>query len=343
MTDFALLPSAERRLIIEQVAARMGILPVIIEKDFWVCWILHRIFETPEMGPAVIFKGGTSLAKVYGAIKRFSEDADLSVTPASLGFNDTDLDEAPSTSMRQKRMKALAKACEERVTLRFQPALEAAIAARLGSPALHLWLRFEIDPLAATPNLWFRYPSALPQAGGYIAKQVKLELGALTNQQPTGNHVIQPMLAEVLGPAFDDFQVPVVVLGLERTFWEKATILHAEFHRPEVQPLRDRIARHYSDVASLWRHPGCAGALASLGILSDVVQHKSRFFASSWASYDTARPGTFHLLPPPHRLRELARDHEAMRPMFLGEEPSFEVLVRQLRENEDALNATREP
>jgi len=342
MTEFALLPSAERRLILEQVAARMGILPVIIEKDFWVCWVLNRIFETPEMGPDVVFKGGTSLAKVFGAIKRFSEDADLSVTPDSLGFNDADLNEAPSTSMRQKRMKALAKACEERVARRFQPALEAAISARLGAPS-RPWLRFEIDPQAATPNLWFRYPSALPQAGGYIAKQVKLELGALTNQQPTGSHVIQPMLAEVLGPIFDDFQVPVIALELERTFWEKATILHAEYHRPDAQPLRDRIARHYSDVASLWRHPGRTRALASLEILRDVVQHKSRFFAASWASYDTARPGDFHLVPPPQRLRELARDHEAMRPMFLGEEPSFEELVQQLRENEDALNATGEP
>lgn len=326
MTEFALLPSAERRLILEQVAARMGILPVIIEKDFWVSWVLNRIFETPEMGPDVVFKGGTSLAKVFGAIKRFSEDADLSVTPDSLGFNDADLNEAPSTSMRQKRMKALAKACEERVAHRFQPALEAAISARLGCPS-RPWLWFEIDPQAATPNLWFRYPTALPQAGGYIAKQVKLELGALTNQQPTGSHVIQPMLAEVLGPSFDDFQVPVIALELERTFWEKATILHAEYHRPEAQPLRDRIARHYSDVASLWRHPGRTRALASLEILRDVVQHKSRFFAAAWASYDTARPGGFHLVPPPHRLRELARDHEAMRPMFLGEEPSFEELV----------------
>lgn len=342
MTAFALLPEPERRLIVEQVAARRGVLPVIVEKDFWVCWILQRIFETPEMAPDVVFKGGTSLAKVFGAIHRFSEDADLSVAPGCLGFEDADLDDAPSTSKRQKRMKALARACEERVARRFQPALEAAITAHLGAPALQWWLRFEIDPQAATPNLWFRYPSALPQAGGYIAKQVKLELGALTNQQPTGNHVIRPMLAEVLGLVYDDFEVPVVALELERSFWEKATILHAEFHRPLGQPLRDRVARHYSDMAALWRHPGRAKALGSFGILRDVVRHKSRFFASSWASYGTAVPGTFHLTPPEHRHRELARDHEAMRPMFLEEEPPFEELVAQLREAELELNGTPE-
>ncbi len=94
MSAFAVLPASERRLIIEQVAARRGILPVIVEKDFWVCWILGRIFATPGMATRVVFKGGTSLSKVFGVIQRFSEDADLSVTPASLGFSDAELDDA---------------------------------------------------------------------------------------------------------------------------------------------------------------------------------------------------------------------------------------------------------
>ena len=69
MSGFALQKVAERRLIIEQVAARRGILPVIVEKDFWVCWILGRIIECPAMAPAVVFKGGTSLSKVFGVIR----------------------------------------------------------------------------------------------------------------------------------------------------------------------------------------------------------------------------------------------------------------------------------
>ena len=85
MTEYALLPEPERRLIVEQVAARMGILPVIVEMDFWVCWILHRIFETPEMGPDVVFKGGTSLAKVFGAIQRFSATTRRKANGGTLG------------------------------------------------------------------------------------------------------------------------------------------------------------------------------------------------------------------------------------------------------------------
>lgn len=339
MTAFALQPAAERQLLIEQVAARRGILPVIVEKDFWVCWILGRIYATPVMASSVVFKGGTSLSKVFGVIERFSEDADLAVTPASLGFSEADLDDAPSATQRNKRMKSLTEACEICVTGRFQPALEASITGILGAPSGEpSWLRYELDPVAGTPNLWFRYPSVLPQAGGYIAKQVKLELGALTDQQPTGNHAIKPMLADVLGEAFEDFKIPVVALELERTFWEKATILHAEYHRPAAQPLRDRLARHYSDMAALWRHPSRSNALARMDLLEDVVRHKSRFFASSWASYDTAIPGSFHLVPPEHRHGELARDLEAMQPMFLATPPSFRTLLECLTEAEASLN-----
>lgn len=67
-----------------------------------------------------------------------------------------------------------------------------------------------------------------------------LEPGALTDQQPTARHTIRPMLADVLGAAFEDFTSPVVALEMERTFCEKATILHAEYHHPANQPLKDR-------------------------------------------------------------------------------------------------------
>ena len=75
-----------------------------------------------------------------------------------------------------------------------------------------------------------------------------------------------------------------------------------------------------------------------MDVLQDVIRHKSRFFASSWASYGTAVPGTFHLMPAKHRYESLAKDLEVMRPMFLSEAPTFAVLLKQLEEAEDGLN-----
>jgi hypothetical protein len=340
MSAFATLAAVERRLYLDQVATRLGVVPVIVEKDFWVCWILERIFATPALAADVVFKGGTSLFKVFRVITRFSEDVDLSVTPASLGFAEQDLDEAPSSSQRSKRMQELAGRCEARVRDDFQPVLESEIVSVLGAaPAGAQWLSYAIDPVAATPNLWFEYPSVLPQPGGYVAKRVKLEIGALTRQQPTGAYSIAPLLADALGMAFDDFSSRVVALELARTFWEKATILHAEFHRPAQKVLRDRSSRHYSDFAALWSDASRGQSLARLDILEDVARHKSRFFASPWANYHTARPGTFRLVPPDPRHAELARDYDNMRPMFLGEPLPFAELLGQLARAEEALNA----
>ena len=101
-----------------------------------------------------MFKGGTSLSKVFGAIQRFSEDIDLAVAPQALGFTEAELDEAPSASQRRKRVQALEAECERCVSERFRPALEAVIASRLGAPQHgDSWLRYEIDALASTPNL----------------------------------------------------------------------------------------------------------------------------------------------------------------------------------------------
>ncbi|MDO8595202.1 MAG: nucleotidyl transferase AbiEii/AbiGii toxin family protein [Sulfuricaulis sp.] len=164
MTDFATRNAAERRLVIEQVAAREGVVPVIVEKDFWVCWLLARVFGTAGMAPHIVFKGGTSLSKVFGVIDRFSEDIDLSMSPESLGFTEAELNDVPSASQRRKRVKILAERCTSRVRDEFHPAMEAAVTDVLGrSSAGASWLRFDMDEAAGTPNLWFAYPSALPQ------------------------------------------------------------------------------------------------------------------------------------------------------------------------------------
>ena len=168
---------------------------------------------------------------------------------------------------------------------------------------------------------------------------VKIEFGSLTDQRPTGTHPIVPLIAELAPGAFDDFRAEVVALEIERTFWEKATILHAEYHRPAEQVFRDRFARHYADFAALWQHPGGQRAAQRLDLLERVRVHKSRYFSSSWAHYETAVPGTLRIVPPEARLAEVRRDYTAMEPMFLSTPPKFLQMLTTLREAEQALNA----
>src|SRR5258707_14121521 len=318
MKSLAMLPVEERALYWRSYSERKGVPNFIVEKDFWVCWLLGLIFATPRLGAKCVFKVGTSLSKVFGAIDRLSEDIDLGLSPASLGWKESDLDDAPSTAQRQKRAKKLEADCANAVSAVFLPELERVVSSLLGPcTGVGHWLDFEFDAVSHSPVILFPSPQAVP-AGSYIAPIVKIEFGSLTDQRPTGTHWITPLIAEVGPETFADFRAEVIALEIERTFWEKATILHVEYHRPIAQPIRDRFARHYSDFAALWHHPGGQAMATRLDLLERVRTHKSKFFGSSWAHYETAVPGALRLTVPNARLAELRRDYAAMAPMFLS-------------------------
>jgi hypothetical protein len=78
--------------------------------------------------------------------------------------------------------------------------------------------------------------------------------------------------------------------------------------------------------------------LARLDLLERVVKHKSRFFASSWANYEAAKPGSFKLLPPSHREADLEQDYDGMQTMFLAKPPTFRQVLRVLGEAEREIN-----
>ena len=59
-------------------AQQMGIPVIYVEKDYWVTYALHAVFQNP-IGKETIFKGGTALSKCFNLIHRFSEDIDLVV------------------------------------------------------------------------------------------------------------------------------------------------------------------------------------------------------------------------------------------------------------------------
>ncbi len=331
--SFLELPGHERRLYFEQAAGRRGVSAVVLEKDFWVCWLLDVLFRS-EFRDRLVFKGGTSLSKVFRIIERFSEDIDLSVSPSLLG-----LPEAGTTRNQADKWMTLAEsACTEAVREQFQPALEAEARGVLGRPERGAWFEFAADPTSGSPNLLFHYPTDQPTGFDYLRRAVKLEFGSLTDQQPVGRHRITPWLVDALPDAIPDWQCDVVALGLDRTFWEKATILHAEHHRPAGKATPDRFSRHYADVAALARHPVTERAIADLDTCARVVGWKRLFFGSAWASYETARPGSFCLLPSDERLPALRRDFTAMRDMYLAEPPSFDAALATLADLERRLN-----
>ena len=137
MDRIAQIASTERAELFRASAAALqpDRSPAIIEKDFWVCWALHRIYDVLRFRPELIFKGGTSLSKAYEAIERFSEDVDLSLSRRHLGFTESrdPEEEGISRNESRRRIDALVAACQETIRTRFVPELRADFASIIGA------------------------------------------------------------------------------------------------------------------------------------------------------------------------------------------------------------------
>ena len=343
MDQVARLSPRDRADLFLTAAAQAGLTPRIVEKDFWVCWTLRRLFTLHDPKAGLLFKGGTSLSKVYNAIKRFSEDVDLSFNRTDLGYPDTDELIAMSRKQREAKLEALSARCRELVTGEYLQQLRIDFTAALGG-ATSSWELTPADPDDSGQTLLFRYPRALDtgrsDVPAYVIDAVRLEFGARSDHWPAEDKSVTPYAAEQLPRQFGDATVNVRVLAAERTFWEKATILHMWHHAPADKPFRDRQSRHYYDLAMLVDQDIGAKALANHALLLDGAKHKSVFFQSGWASYDTAKPGTLRLLPKADRLDALKKDYAVMRQeMLFDSPPSFDEIIETLARTEKLVNA----
>jgi hypothetical protein len=132
MDDFVKLSAEERRIFFEGTSGPKNMEAQIVEKDFWVCWTLKELFRLPEIGEHLIFKGGTSLSKVFKVIERFSEDIDVSIDRSYLGFGGANDPEAgASNKEKQRRIEALKAACQRKIGGDLLTALQAAIKSKV--------------------------------------------------------------------------------------------------------------------------------------------------------------------------------------------------------------------
>lgn len=332
------LTPKQRGELFTAAAQKSGIDVVVLEKDFWVCWTLQELFRLPAMGEHLIFKGGTSLSKVFKIINRFSEDIDISMDRGFLGYGGTNEPEAgTSNKEKQRRVEGLMAACQQKIADEFMPALHRAIQGKIVRADKWSLLPDESDPDQQT--LQFTYPSSLPSGGsGYVRRAVKIEMGARSDHWPYEAKSVTPYVAELFPEGFKQATCAVKVLSAERTFWEKATILHSEFHRPAEKPTPVRLSRHYCDFYELIRKGVAQRAVSQIELLHRVAQHKNLFFKSSWAKYGEATKGTLKILPPEHRLPLLQSDYVNMREMFFGEPPKFDSILTLLKEWEHEFN-----
>ena len=165
MADAFLRLAAEDRLEALSVAAdRSGRPAHLLEKDAWVVWALATLYRS-SLGEHLVFKGGTSLSKAYGVIRRFSEDVDLTcdiraLAPDLVGDNGEAL---PKTRSEEKRWT---RTVRERLPQWVREAVQPVITEALAGESLSAVIRVEgeklfIDYQATTAGSGYVSPSVM--------------------------------------------------------------------------------------------------------------------------------------------------------------------------------------
>lgn len=340
MNEFVVLPDERRKLLCEQAQAKLGLPPAAIEKDFWVCWTLRELFGLPEWREHLTFKGGTSLSKCWQLIDRFSEDIDIVIDRDFLGFGGPESpEEAPSKKQSKKRLDALKSNCQSRIRDSLLPSLESRFGTEL--PDLMSWklTLASVDEDPDQQTLLFHYPEALAKTSTYLRPVVKIEMGARSDTEPSERPVIRPYLSGAFPDVLGASEFPVHALSAERTFWEKAMLLHEETYRPPAKKRKARLARHYYDLSALIQRGVADRAAGNLPLFERTARHREIYFNWSWMDYSTLVRGKLRLLPLDEQESEWRQDYQSMAgEMFFGEVPSFDDILETVRGFERAFN-----
>ncbi|MDX7985809.1 nucleotidyl transferase AbiEii/AbiGii toxin family protein [Xenorhabdus sp. 12] len=322
----------EQRIILGYAADRLGRSEHVLEKDIWVCWVLKILFSLPE-APPMAFKGGTSLSKVFDVINRFSEDIDITLDYRYLLNGIDPLSDNASKSKLRKVSEQLKQHVQQYANEIIVPHIQSQLN-ELPSSELH---SIRIDE--SGEKIWVSYPSVTEESDEYLKSEVLIELGGRNVVDPNECHIIRPYLSDLV-PELEFPSGQVVVLSPERTFWEKATLIHVECRRG-IRENADRLSRHWYDLVMLAQHEIGHRAMSDRQLLNDVIRHKSAFFNASYAGYEECLAGRLLLLPSNEVLPALKADYQSMisAEMIYGIAPSFDELFEAIKQIQYRINA----
>jgi hypothetical protein len=325
MDKITQLETHEREELFLEAAYKMAVHPAIIEKDFWVVWILDKIFSDEALSKILMFKGGTSLSKVFNVIGRFSEDIDLILDWREVIKDDPQKDQ-PSKNKQVKFNQLINENAKAYIKEQLLGRIET---------VLHPYCKCNIDE--DNPfNIKVHYPATFKD--GYLRNEVLLEIGPLASWMPWNSFEVSAYVVEVFPTLFEKHSCKVNTILAKRTFWEKVTILHQETNRSKEKKLPMRYSRHYYDLAMMTALPIKDEALNDLELLKQVVEFKLKFYPASWAQFETAQPGSLKLMPSAYHIKELQKDYKAMQNMIFDKNLEFNEILNRLQSLENEIN-----
>jgi Uncharacterized conserved protein len=321
-SNWVLLSIEERQTILSNIAEEKGIDDNAVEKDFWVSMVLKAIFSL-QCSKGIVFKGGTSLSKGWNLINRFSEDCDLAIDRAVLGF-----DKELNGTQRNKLRKASKIFIEGTLAVELEGALN-----QLGLSGHFKIVVPETTESDKDPVEFFvEYNSILPQKNSYISERVKIEVSCRSLTEPFESVSMRSMIEDAYpDESFSEspVEVPTVIPG--KTFLEKVFLLHEEFNRSGGGANVDRLTRHLYDIEKMMDKDFATEAMNDEFLYSEIVEHRSKFTAWSGLDYQNHHPSTISFLPPESLTEALEADYKKMQEGFIyGESLSFEKLIGRI-------------
>jgi hypothetical protein len=334
---FLALNADDRREALAVAAGRLRRPPHLLEKDVWVVWTLQTLFAAP-FAQHLAFKGGTSLSKAYGVIRRFSEDIDLTYDIRALAPDVVGHEGEPIPPNRSQQKK-----WTEEVRARLPPWIAEVVAPcieqQLGTENLRARIAQKEDKLIIEYE-------AVTAHSIYVRPAVLLEFGARSTGEPTEMRGVDcdasAALTELVFP-----QATPRVMRAERTFWEKAMAMHVYCAQGRFRG-GERFSRHWHDLSRLHDAGVAARAIADRGLAQLVARHKGAFFAERDATgtlidYTQSINGALRVVPEGNARATLAEDYGRMTGdgLLLDDAEPFDVLMERCARIEQLANLPR--
>ena len=333
MNNYFQLSKEQQQMVLTQAANKTGLPVQAVEKDLWVTVVLQIVFSLP-IANRLVFKGGTSLSKVWKVIRRFSEDIDLAIDPSIWGFEG---------DLTKKQIKRLRKASSIFVRDELCLSLKGVVS----ETGMEKWLQVEADPDGEGDGTYpeprmihVRYKSLFNENLPYLHSEVKLEVGARSLLEPTAKAAVTSAIEDVLPISTTIKQVMIPTALAEKTFLEKAFLLHELFSAQSSREA-NRKSRHLYDLAQIMNTDIASRAIADDDLWNTIHHHRELFTSMSGVDYTPDIRKRIRLLPPDDVIDDWRSDYKDMQSsMIYGEKPTFTELMKKMRELENLFHNT---
>lgn len=292
------------KYFIQEVSKQIGLETFIIEKDYWVTYILKNLAQS-EFANEIVFKGGTCLSKAYNLIERFSEDVDLLIL---------ETENTKSKTRKEKRLVAMREFVNSLDNLNY-----------VNGNRSQLYAAFK-----------YEFPSLTP-AIGVVTKEILIEPGYRGGIIPKikkkfiTSFVENALLGKLEGYNIESFEINV--LALERIFMEKLFALKEIYEKDDGKTLLTK-TRHYYDIYKLLETKEIQALLKNQNKINSIIEDINSVGKEHFA----LKPVTWDELKNHISIKPDKNLFEKLQKGFLNDkalyktQPDFKEIIRKINE-----------